>query len=167
MVVATKHNQYGAGAAASGPSGLGTGDPTAAKRYIKALVQTGNSTTEGTSYDEVEVVRQTASLGTSELGRLLGAIAEELQTELTGRVNEEFEGFVSLFKDIGAMGEEESVVLADKVALIQALVHVPGRTWLACLARLTHRWLFCRRRNRPVDMSRVSWRMLWAGIATT
>lgn len=126
MVVAITRNQD-SGTVHPGPNILSTGDPAAAKRYIKALVQTGSAATDNSAtYDEMEVVRQTASLETSELRRLLGAIAEELQTELTTRVNEEFEGFVSLFKDIGAMGEEEFIVLADKVALIQALAHVPS-----------------------------------------
>lgn len=126
MVVALTRNQ-GASTVPSGSNILSTGDPAAAKRYIKALVQTGNVATDsGAAYDEMEVVRQTASLGTNELGRLLGTIAEELQTELTTRVNEEFEGFVSLFKDIGAMGEEEFIVLADKVTLIRTLAHVLG-----------------------------------------
>lgn len=121
-----------------GSTGAPVSGPAAAKRYIRALVQTGHPAADSGGYDEMEVVGQTAALGASELGRLLGAIAEELQTELTSRVNEEFEGFVGLFNDIGAMGEEEFVVLADKVALIRGLVHVPDRVWPAALCSHPH-----------------------------
>ncbi|PJF19348.1 hypothetical protein PSACC_00840 [Paramicrosporidium saccamoebae] len=84
-------------------------DHFATKRYVRSLVQGGE-------FDELDFLRQTSRIAPSELTRVLLAVAEELQQELTLLVNEEFESFVKLFNDIGDVGQEEFQDFEEKVA---------------------------------------------------
>lgn len=84
----------------------------ALKRHVRALVQGGE-------FDELDFLRQTSRQPCSELLKALQAASDELQDEITVQVNEEFEGFVRLFDEIGNVGEEEFAGFGDKVRAIR------------------------------------------------
>ena len=95
----------------------------ATKRYVRSLAQ-------GRDFSELDFIKQTSSIGLGELQRILNAAAEELQAELTGLVNDEFEGFVKLFNDIGNVGENEFQDFEDKVSVLYEGVRVRrGHLW--------------------------------------
>jgi hypothetical protein len=83
-------------------------DQFATKRYIRSLVQ-------GEGFNELDFLKQTSTIATADLRRTLNVAAEELQQELTALVNDEFEGFVKLFNDIGDVGENEFQDFESKV----------------------------------------------------
>lgn len=92
-----------------------TGEYPSNKRYVKGLVSS-------LEFRELDFLRQTNRLGLDNLQKVLDAVVEELQAELRGIVNNDFEGFVKLFQDIGVMGEDEFLDLQDKVfALSESL----------------------------------------------
>lgn len=87
------------------------------KRYVQGIISTAE-------FKPGDFFQQTSRFDPADLGRILELLAEELQQELTGIVNQEFEGFAQLFNSIGDVGQEELISLCDKVHTVAMAIKV-------------------------------------------
>ena len=79
-----------------------------AKKYISSYIQVDD-------FDEGEFFHKTEGLSIAELERLLNQIGAQLQTDLTGIVNRDFEKFISVFREVTRLGDDDVVQLEERV----------------------------------------------------
>lgn len=93
--------------------------PVLSKRYVQTVISTSE-------FRVADFFQQTSRFDPADLERTLELVAEELQQELTGIVNREFDGFAQLFSTIGDVGQEELLALYGKVQAVAMAVKVGG-----------------------------------------